>query len=503
VPTPRKEEVANILAGIVGEENVSADEATTFCYSCDSSTVGWFALFSKSFNFRPDVVVRPSSTQEVSQIMRYATEHKIPVTPRGAGTSVSGNPLPTRGGILLDMTRMNHIKEIKQDDLLAVVEAGVMYYKLNEELKKIGFFFPPEPGSAEICTIGGMIANNAAGIRACKYGSTKDWILGLEVVLPNGEIIKTGGRTLKASSGYDLTRLFTSSEGTLGVITEATIKIHPLPECVILIVPSFNNVEDATEAMGVTFKQAIIPATMELISGDYIKAMNQILKEDEKLPVAEVVLLIDVDGNKTAVAEEVDRIIDICKMCKAVEVKLVRDLAIRKKIWHARHYAAFVISRVLPPPEKIKLWGTHFVDVGVPLSKVPAIIGYLKELSAKYGVTLIPFGHIADGNVHVSWWADPRDKEELKKARDIGLDLLRKAKDLGGTISAEHGIGILRAPYMNLEHPTTLNLMRQLKKLIDPNGIMNPGKLALEDIPEDLFLRLLRELYPEERNDHA
>jgi FAD/FMN-containing dehydrogenase len=342
-----------------------------------------------------------------------------------------------------------------------------------------------------------MIANNAAGIRACKYGSTKDWILGLEVVLPSGEVIKTGGRTLKASSGYDLTRLFTSSEGTLGVITEAIIKIHPLPECVVLIVPSFNNVEDATEAMGMTFKRGIIPATMELISGDYIKAMNQTLKEDEKLPVAEVVLLIDVDGNKTAVTEEIDRIVNICKMCKAVEVKVVENLAIRKRIWHARHYAAFVISRVLPPPEKIKLWATHFVDIGVPLSKVPAIIEYLKEISAKYGVTLIPFGHIADGNVHVSWWADPRDKEELKKARDIGLDLLRKAKDLGGTISAEHGIGILRAPYMNLEHPTGLNLMRQLKKLIDPDGIMNPGKLALEDIPEDLFVRLMRELYPE------
>ena len=486
---PRK--VLNLLEDLIGSENVYTDEAVLYAYSWDSGSLPLFSLFSDKFRFMPDVVVKAKCIEDVVNTLKIANQEKIPVTPRGAGTSLSGNCIPVKGGILLDLTSMNKIKEVNSDDRIAIVEPGVVHRNLEEELHEHGMFFPPEPGSADMCTIGGMIANNASGVRACKYGTTRDWVLSLKVALPNGEIIDTGTRALKDASGYNLTQLFIGSEGTLGVIVEATLKLFPLPEHKALIIAGYSSLDEAIKAAQLVLRK-LTPSSLELVTEKYVETMNKVLKR-LKYPQCKAVIMIEVDGSKHEVEGQVDIVTRECKAVNPEALEVYWDEKDREELWHARHYAGFIILRMFDKAE-IKIKAVHIHDVGLPLSKILDYLKFAEEEASKLGISVLPFGHLGDGNLHVNWYVDPQKEIDIQAAIKLTKKLAQKAVELGGTVSAEHGVGALRAPYMKLQHAPLIDYMRKIKAIFDPNNIMNPGKLWPEGDEKD-FLEKLLEAY--------
>lgn len=487
---PISKRVLNLLEDLIGSENVYTDEAVLYAYSWDSGSLPLFSLFSNKFRFMPDVVIKAKCIEDVANTLRIANQEKIPVTPRGAGTSLSGNCIPVKGGILLDLTSMNEIKEINQDDRIAIVEPGVVHKNFEEELYEHGMFFPPEPGSADMCTIGGMIANNASGVRACKYGTTRDWVLSLKVALPNGEVINTGTRALKDASGYNLTQLFIGSEGTLGVIVEATLKILPLPEDRALIIAGYSSLDEAIKAAQLILRK-LTPSSLELVTEKYIETMNKVLKR-LKYPQCKAVIMIEVDGSKREVEGQVDIVTRECRAANPEALEIYRDEKDRKELWHARHYAGFIILRMFDKAE-VKIKAVHIHDVGLPLSKILDYLKFAEREASKLGISILPFGHLGDGNLHVNWYVDPQKEIDIRAAIELTKKLARKVIELGGTISAEHGVGVLRAPYMRLQHASLISYMKSIKAIFDPNNIMNPGKLWPED--EKDFLEKLLEAH--------
>ena len=488
---PISERVIKLLEDAIGPENVFTDEAILHVYSWDSGSLPLFSLLSDRFRFMPDVVVRARSVDDVVNVLKIANQEKIPITPRGAGTSLSGNCIPIHGGIVLDLTSMNTIKEINPDDRIAIVEPGVVHKRLEEELRDYGVFFPPEPGSADMCTIGGMIANNASGVRACKYGTTRDWILSLRVALPNGEVVTTGKRALKDSSGYNLTQIFIGSEGTLGVIVEATLKIAPLPEHRALIIAGYPKLDNAIRAAQLILRR-ITPSSLELVTEKYVETMNKVLKR-LKFPECKAVIMIEVDGMKREVEEQADIVIEQCRKENPEALEAYWSERDREELWHARHYAGFIILRMFNTAE-VKIKAVHIHDVGLPLSRILEYLKYAEEEASKLGISILPFGHLGDGNLHVNWYVEPQKSIDIKSAIQLAKKLAQKAIELGGTISAEHGVGALRAPYMKLQHGPLIEYMKMLKRVFDPNNIMNPGKLWPEGDEKDYFEKLL-ELY--------
>ncbi|WXG44880.1 MAG: FAD-binding oxidoreductase [Promethearchaeati archaeon SRVP18_Atabeyarchaeia-1] len=463
------------ISKIVGENDVSIDETELFAYSLDAS----------NHQGEPWAIVRPESKDELVQILKYCNEGGIPVNPRGAGTSLAGQALTLKGGIILDMRKMNKIKEIAIGDRTVVVEPGVLYSKLNEELSKFGYCFPPEPGSAMSCTVGGMVGNNASGIRAVKYGVTRDFVLGLEVVLPNGDVIKTGSRSIKTSSGYDLTRLFVGSEGTLGVFTEIALKILPMPKYAQVLIAVFKSVVDAGKVASQIINSGITPSAMEFVDQFCAAAMNPALKKP--LPLGEANLMIETDGSiESVVNAEIEKVRKICQENGAVEIMASRDPEERLLMWRARDS---VYTRVT------QLRGENLVihavsDTGVPISRVPEALRELKEVAKKAGAPLmVMFGHIGDGNVHIGLSID--QSKEIEKgdriARAIAEIVLNKYK---GTITAEHGAGLTKAMFLPMEHGLALEYMTKIKKVFDPRGIMNPGVMGLDGIPKSTSTQL-------------
>jgi glycolate oxidase subunit GlcD len=454
------ERVLKELEDIVGSDNISTREEELICYSRDSTL----------FTHRPEVVIRPKTTEAVSGILRLANQKRIPVTPRGAGTSASGGPLPVMGGILLDMSAMDRILNIDIDNQMVMVESGVICDFLNERLMKDSFFFPPDPASSSACTIGGMVNTNAAGNRTIKYGPTSNFVLWMEVVLPNGDVVNTGSQTLKSVSGYDLTRLIVGSEGSLGVVTKIALKVVPVPKNYATANFVYESVEALARATTRLRRAGLVPEMIEFLDRKTAKASFEYagLKD---LPEGNF-LLVDFGGEKEAIANMLEDAVDLCNREGPEHYEKTLDESYRSQLIVARKAALPALARLRP--------STVMEDCTVPPTKLPEAARKVEQIPdqlATEGLDLGNFGHVGDGNMHPTFIFDER-VDEQRKAFFRGLDILYKEiiLPMGGSLTAEHGIGLIRAPYIDLEHPSSIGLMREIKRLFDPNFILNPGK---------------------------
>jgi D-lactate dehydrogenase (cytochrome) len=416
---------------------------------------------------QPAGIIWPVTTEEVARIMTWAYANDVPVTPWGAGTSTEGNPVPTRGGLVMDLTRMNRILDIRPQDLQADVEPGVLRKELNRQTGKHGLFFPPDPGAD--ATIGGMIANNASGVQTVKYGATRDYVMRLTVVLPCGQVIHTGCKAPKSSAGYDLTRLFIGSEGTIGVVTTATLRLTGIPSHYLAATIRFPDLEKASEAVALMIGSGLGPAALELLPPGLIGLMNR----EKNLGLAEVPSLFcefhAISAN--ALQETAHLAKDLCEECGATGFQYATAEADRKELWRARHEAWETIHRAHPKME------TLIVDAAVPISRYPEMVVFAQQTVDAHQAIGYVFGHAGDGNLHVVMAGDPANRTEWGKLEVINRAIVEKAIQVGGTCTGEHGVGIGKRKFMQMEHGESFELMRQIKNLIDPKGLMNPGKI--------------------------
>lgn len=455
-----KESVINELQRIVGKENVLTTPEALKAYSYDGTT---------SWIHEPDVVVFPTSTQQISDIMKLANKEKIPVTPRGGGTNVSGGSVPWFGGIVLCTTKMNKILKIDKENLTATVEPGVVLQDLTLRLAKDGLFFPPDPQSFLGATIGGIIAENAGGPACVKYGVTKQYILGIEAVLPTGEIVNLGGRTLKNVVGYDLLHLFISSEGTLGVITRAELKLNPIPPAKKTTMVVYADVAKAGESVFRVLENGVIPDKIELLDNWVINRIEEMMPMG--LPKdADAVLLFECDGIPEAVEKETEKIVDIVKKYGAVDVRIAKDMDEANKYWLARRAGFAAVFG--------KAKTVFAEDVTVPRGKIPDLINKCKELAKKYNVEIVVLGHAGDGNLHPAILTDINNQEHYGRAVKAMDEIIEEAVNLGGVLSGEHGIGLEKQKFLKRQlDPVVIDMMKKIKALFDPNNIMNPGKI--------------------------
>ncbi|MGD2184824.1 MAG: FAD-binding oxidoreductase [Desulfobacterales bacterium] len=416
---------------------------------------------------RPEAVVWPVDQSEVCEILRYANDHRIPVTGWGSGSSLEGNPIPIQKGIVLDFCRMNRILNIRAEDFQADVEPGVIFQDLNEKLRHTGLFFPPDPGAR--ATVGGMIANNASGTRTVYYGSTKDYVLRLEVALANGEIIEVGTRAAKTSSGYDLVHLIVGSEGTLGIVVGATLRLVGFPAEYSAAIATFPSVEAAGKAVFEIIRSGLNPAALELLGPECIDLMNQ----EEKLGLnVSPTLFLEFHSSSTGhLAEVLEMAREICSEQGCIEFRPGLGKAERDHIFKARHGLGEMIIRKHPD------CGTLVVDVAVPNTAYPEIIAAIGEEMATTHIKGYTFGHAGDGNVHFNIPGKKGDKKQWEQIDQLVERLVSKALNLGGTATGEHGVGLGKKKYMTAEHGKSLDWMKQIKALFDPNGILNPGKI--------------------------
>ena len=417
----------------------------------------------------PAGIVWPASTEDVSAILAYTYRENIPVTPWGAGTSTEGNPLPVRGGLVMDMTRMDRILAIRPQDLQADVQPGVFRKTLNAQTGRSGLFFPPDPGAD--ATIGGMIANNASGVQTIRYGATKDYVMRLVVVLPDGRVIQTGGKAHKSSSGYDLTRLFVGSEGTLGVVTEATLKLTGIPVAHLAATVTFETLEAASETVALIMGSGLGPAALELLTPELIALMN---REKNLGLVEKPSLFCEFHGVSEAALKETAALAEeLCRDGGALTFVTGVKEKERRELWRARHEAWETIHRAFPGRE------TLIVDAAVPISNYPEMVVFSqRQLDEKNAVGFV-FGHAGDGNLHVVMVGDPGKDGEWNTLEAINHNIVHRAVEVGGTCTGEHGIGIGKRKFMQLEHGEGYEVMKQIKGLMDPKGLMNPGKMFL------------------------
>ncbi|MBI4966120.1 MAG: FAD-binding protein [Desulfomonile tiedjei] len=459
------------LSDIVGSENMTASPVDCLAYSRDMSIHAGV----------PQVIVFASDTEQVSRIVSLANAEKIPVVARGTGSSVTGAVLAVKGGVVLDFTRMNKVKEINKADGYAVVEPGVICNALNAKLAPT-HFFPPDPGSAPIATIGGMIATNASGVRAAKYGTTKDYVKRLTVVLADGRVVRTGDLAPKSSAGYDLTHLFSSSEGTLGIITEATVKILPMPEYEAFAKASFPDVDSAGRAVERIFTTGMELATCEILDNICLEVARDALKMDIPREV-NCQLFMGIDGPKSAVQEQIKKIDEICKSVGGIENVWSDNPLEKAKLFAARGGLVPAMSRLKPGYRLVPL----VEDFGVPISRIPETIAEIQQIAKKVGFPVATFGHIGDGNLHATFIMNPADAEEWEKVKGIALEFIDMTLRYGGTVSAEHGVGMAKSPYIGKQLGEGLNLMKTIKKAFDPNNILNPGKMGFDDAIADIL----------------
>lgn len=454
------------LKTLVGEKNVFDSFEDCFCYTYDAS----FSQIDKKNT--PGIIVFPETTEQVSAVMKFAYEHKITVIPRGAGSNVSGGTLSLPECIIMVLTKMNKILEIDKENLLAVVETGVKTGQLQQEVEKIGLFYPPDPASLAFATIGGNVAESAGGPRGVKYGTTKDYVLGLEVVLPTGEIINTGGRVIKNVTGYNLTQLFTGSEGTLGIITKVILKLVPKPEAKKTMLAIFNKIETAGQAVSGIIAQGIIPTTIELLDDVYIKNIEEYAHVGFPLD-AEAVLLIEVDGDTEVLEKQVRKIEKVCKEIGAREVRIAQNEQESEELWTARRAAFASCARLKPT-----IIGE---DATVPRSEIPAMIKRIREIAAKYNVLIAVVGHAGDGNLHATFLCDEMDKEEMNRVEKAIDETFYAALELKGTLSGEHGIGRAKAPFIKMQiGEDGYRVMKKIKLALDPENLLNPGVMLGE-----------------------
>ena len=450
------------LASIVGEEYISAKSVDLDQHSQD-----------QSFHtpHRPAVVVWPANTEEVSALLRYANQHRIPLTAWGAGSSLEGNPIPIFGGIVLDVQRMNKIVEIRDLDFQIDVQAGVLYKDMNQILGRHGLFFAPDPGAN--ASIGGMIANNAAGTRTPRYGATKDNVLRLEVVLASGEIIHTGTRSPKTSSGYDLLHLFVGSEGTLGVIAQATLRLAPLPEKFSAAIATFPSTEDAMRAVSSISGSGIIPAALEFLGPNVVEVLNT--SDEFSLPDGPTLLMEFHSATETGLKEEIAEIEGLCveEGCTTFRSGLGR--AARNDLWRARHQTYETLVRANPRRAFL------VADVAVAVSDFPRLVAVASQELIKNDLRGYLVGHAGDGNLHPMIPYTPKDLESYAISVAVQEAIVEAAISMGGTATGEHGIGLGKRKFMTLEHGNSLKVMRSIKNSLDPNGILNPGKIFIDE----------------------
>jgi glycolate oxidase len=451
------------LIDIVGEKNYTDRLIDLVSYSYDAS----------EHSHRPGCGIWAHSPEQISEIMKLASSKNIPVVPRGGATGLTGMAVPQGGGIVLDLSRMNKILNISIQDRLAIVQPGVVYADLEKALDRFGFFFPPDPASGKVSTLGGNVATNAGGVKGAKYGTTRDYVLGLQVVLPDGRIMRTGSRTMKSVSGYDLTKLFVGSEGTLGIVTEITLKVNPKTTAASTALATFDDLEDAGHAVSQIMYSGIVPSVLEILGREAIVAINQ--NTDLNLPEVDAILLAETDGYTTEETEyQLAKVIDVFNRNRAKTVKQATSEDEAAELWKARKSAYGVLARIKP----------SFVleDVTVPMSKIADLLKGIKAISKKHNIMIATYGHAGDGNLHPQILFDKYDPDQARRQEAASEELFRLTIDLGGTLTGEHGIGLQKAPYMTLEHdPAAMSVMRSIKKMFDPKNILNPGKMSLEN----------------------
>ena len=448
------------LKAIVGEGRYFDNQEDLLMYSYDAFMVKGM----------PEVVLLPVSTEEVSRIMKVASREKIPVTPRGAGTNLTGGSVPTRGGITLSFTKMNRILNIDKENRSAAVQPGVINMDFQKELAKRGLYYPPDPGSMAVTTMGGNVAENAGGPRAVKYGVTKDYLLGLEVVLASGQVMRTGGKTLKNVTGYNLTQLFCGSEGTLGLITEITVKLIPLPETKRTLQAAYKNMSDAGKTVSKVFEIGILPVALEILDKTFIN----IIEDYTHLGLpreAEALLLIEVDGPETAVAPQAERLTQLCREMGAHEIKVAKTVAENDEIWRARRSAYGAEARLRPT--------AIAEDCTVPVGNLVPMFHEVAKIAEKYKLLIPVVAHAGDGNLHPQILTDNRDAEEMKRVMKAIDEISIKAVELGGTLTGEHGIGIAKREILPLElGEAAMAITKNIKMAFDPLNILNPDKVV-------------------------
>ena len=447
--------------GIVGRGEVAHDAGTLEIYGRDASKRSGPA----------EAVIRPRRVQEVSALARLCDRLRVPLTVRGGGTGYTGGAVPVRGGLVLSMERFNRILEIDEMNLLAVVEANVVTGDLQRAVEAVGLFYPPDPASLNESVIGGNVAECAGGPRAFKYGTTKRYVLGLEAVLPTGEIIHTGGKTVKNVVGYDLTQTLVGSEGTLAILTQAILRLVPKPPQQETLRATFEGIDAAVAAVIELIRARVVPAALELIDRDSLDAVARHLDDRTLAPAGTgALLLLEVDGLPETVQEEARRVETACRVAGATQVRRAGGGTERDELWRVRR----ALSPALKTIAGLKL--NH--DVVVPKARIPALFTFVERLRTTHGLTIACFGHVGDGNIHVNIMVDPDDRRAVASARQAEVELFGEVVRLEGAISGEHGIGLAKMPFLSFElSREEIALMRRLKSAFDPHGILNPGKI--------------------------
>jgi glycolate oxidase len=448
------------VARAVGVDHVRSDDASRAAYAADA--LGQAHL--------PDLVVLPATATEIAGVARLCTEHGVPLVVRGAGTGYTGGAVPTRGGVVLSLERMNRILEIDEINLLAVVEPNVINADLQRAVERVGLFYPPDPASLESSSIGGNVAECAGGPRAFKYGTTKRYVLALEAVLPTGEIVRTGSKAVKNVVGYDLAQLLVGSEGTLAIITKVTLRLIPRPPVRATLSASFKHVRHAVDAVTGLIGRRVVPAAIELLDGESLRAIEAYLGRAVVPAGASAMVIVECDGTQAAVDEESRLVEAACRDAGAMEVRRSASEAEREELWSARRQ----LSLALRATGLLKI--NH--DVVVPRGRIPQLLDTVTDLARTYQLRVASFGHAGDGNIHVNLMVNEDDVDELKRAREAERRLFERVVALEGSISGEHGIGFAKAPYLSIElSAEEIALMKRVKAAFDPAGILNPGKI--------------------------
>ncbi|MHA1732730.1 MAG: FAD-binding oxidoreductase [Promethearchaeota archaeon] len=481
------------LADSLGPGNVTTDPVELYVYATDAS-------------FRvalPGVVAKPGSTRDVVEVVNACQEWGVSLTPRGAATSFAGQALNLTGGLVLDMRRMDALLELDTKDRVVRAQPGINYGKLNAALRRHGYFFPPEPGSADMCTLGGMVANNASGLGSVKYGPTRQHVLDLEVVLASGEVVHTGSRCMKSASTYDLTQLVVGSEGTLGVITEVTLKVTPEPKFHETFLASFDSVVKAAECSVEIQRAGVIPAAMELVGGVTLGVIRDAFSHpfpDSVFTNEGGALLVEVSGASSEGVRAEGEVVERACRALAVDFRRADDEAERESIWEARHSMNSKLSRL----RGSRAMTIPIMDICVPLGRIPETVEKILALTGREGMppTCTYYGHIGDGNLHVNTMYDPAIPKTMEMCENFSRAVLDVVREVGGIISAEHGVGFVKAPYLG-RFVDVLPAMRAIKRSLDPTNIMNPGQMGLDwepfggEPPGDQFTKTVQQFAAE------
>jgi len=448
---------------LLGRGNVFTDKADLVTYSYDAAVLDPVV---------PAVILRPANYELVGKIVGLCNENSVPVTVRGAGTNLSGGTIPSANGVVLVTNALNNILEINEEDMYAIVQPGVITAKLAAAVEAKGLFYPPDPGSQAVSTIGGNVAENAGGLRGLKYGVTKDYVMGLKFFDASGNDVKTGSRTVKCVTGYNLTGLMVGSEGTLGVIYEVILKLIPLPSHRKSMVAVFDETAKATETVAAIIAGRIVPATLEFMDNFTIRAVEK--HSNAGLPLdAAALLLIEVDGHPAQVEEDAEKVESICRKKGATSLRVAKDASERDKIWAARRGALSALAQLKPT--------LVLEDATVPRSKIPEMVRAIENIGKRYNLAIGTFGHAGDGNLHPTILTDRRNKEEWKRVEEAIKEIFEKALALGGTLSGEHGIGLAKSRFLKNEIGAGAILFsKNIKSALDPKNILNPGKIIGE-----------------------